>query len=85
MNLIISSDGENKYLLRLKNKIKTVDSYEIPEKGYLDAELIKAVDKFLKKNRINKLNVYKVIVKGLDNKTSSKQRIIRTFAEAMNS
>ena len=83
MDLIISSEkGTENYSLQLKKGRLIIAKGELSVKGYLDAELIKTVDKFLKENRINPLSLNKVLVKGLNDKTSSKQRIISTFAVA---
>ena len=64
---------------------KLIDTLDFSFQGNLDDLLIAAVDKIMKRNKIETLSLKTVKVSGKVNKESSAYKIAQTFIEAIKS
>ena len=69
--------------LKLQEGRKCIDTLTFGFEANLDSVLISAVDKILKRNRIETLSLKTVKVSGNIEKSSSAYTIARTFREAI--
>ena len=69
--------------LKLQEGKKLIDSLTFDFEANLDSVLISAVDKILKRNRIETLSLKTVKVLGNVEKSSSAYKIAQTFIEAV--
>ncbi|HAU07399.1 MAG: hypothetical protein UW46_C0005G0005 [Candidatus Yanofskybacteria bacterium GW2011_GWF1_44_227] len=78
-------EDPHKVIVYLKEESGTVDFVEIVADHKFDHVLIGAVDKFLKKNKINPLSLKEVKVGGHIDKNSSSHKMVLAFVSALNS
>ena len=84
MNLIINfTEKRGEVELKLQDGKKLIDSLTFEFEANLDSVLIVAVDKILKRNRIDTLSLKTVKVSGNIEKSSSAYKIAQTFIEAI--
>jgi len=84
MNLIINfTKKRGEVEMKLKKGGKLIDVLTFDFEANLDSVLILAVDKILKRNRIETLSLKTVKVSGNVDKSSSAYKIARTFIEAI--
>lgn len=84
MNLIINfTEKRGEVELKLMGGKKCIDSLTFDFEANLDSVLISAVDKILKRNRIDTLSLKTVKVAGEVDKFSSAYKIAQTFIEAI--
>ena len=83
MRLLISSKKLNTITLNLKLGHTTVDTVDFGFDKNLDTEVIKSIDKFLKRNRIDIHSLSRVrVVENMD-KNSSAYKVLQTFIQAV--
>jgi len=85
MDLIINFKDRGKVELQLKRGRVLTDTLTFEFEANLDSVLISAVDKIIKRNRIESLSLKTVKVSGNVEKSSSAYKIARTFIEAIKS
>jgi len=85
MDLIINFKDRGKIELQLKCGRVLTDTLTFEFEANLDSVLITAVDKILKRNRINPLSLKTIKVSGNVEKSSSAYKIAQTFIEAIKS
>jgi len=85
MDLIINFKDRVKVELQLKRGRVLTDTLTFEFEANLDSVLISAVDKIIKRNRIESLSLKTVKVSGNVEKSSSAYKIARTFIEAIKS
>ena len=83
MELIINFKDRGKVELRLKHGGVCIDSLTFEFESNLDSVLISAVDKILKRNRIDTSSLKTIKVAGNIEKSSSAYKIAQTFIEAI--
>ncbi len=84
MNLIINFTGKRGEVeLKLQDGGRLIDTLTFDFEANLDSVLIVAVDKILKRNRIDTSSLKTVKVAGNVNKDSSAYKIAQTFIEAI--
>ena len=86
MNLIIDfTEKRGEVELKLLNGKRLIDTLTFEFESNLDSVLISAVDKIMKRNRIETLSLKTVKVAGNIEKSSSAYKIAQTFIEALKS
>ena len=84
MNLIINfTEKRGEGVLELMEGKKCIDTLTFKFEANLDSVLIAAVDKIIKRNRIETLSLKTVKVSGKVDKGSSAYKIAQTFIEAI--
>src|SRR3990167_8573189 len=84
MNLIINfTEKRGEVELKLLNGKRLIDTLTFEFEANLDSVLISAVDKIMKRNRIETLSLKTVKVAGEVDKFSSVHKIVQTFIEAI--
>ena len=84
MNLIINfTKNRGEVELKLKENGKLIDTLTFDFEANLDLVLISAVDKILKRNKIDTSSLKTVSVSGNIEKGSSAYKIAQTFIEAV--
>lgn len=83
MNLIINfTEKRGEVRLELRDGKRLIDTLTFSFEANLDKVLIEAVDKILKRNRIDKLSLKTIRASGSVNPNSSAHKIALTFIEA---
>ena len=83
MNLIINfTEKRGEVELKLLNGKRLIDTLTFEFESNLDSVLISAVDKILKRNRIETLSLKTIKTAGEVDKFSSANKIAETFIEA---
>ena len=83
MNLIINfTEKRGEVELKLQDGKRLIDTLTFEFEANLDSVLISAVDKIMKRNRIETLSLKTVKVAGNIEKSSSAYKIAETFIEA---
>jgi hypothetical protein len=84
MNLIINfTENRGEVVLELRDGKKCIDTLTFEFEANLDSVLIAAVDKILKRNRIDTSSLKTIKVSGNVEKSSSAYKIAQTFIEAI--
>jgi len=84
MNLIINfTEKRGEVELKLQEGKRLIDTLTFEFEANLDSVLISAVDKIIKRNRIETLSLKTVKVLGNVEKSSSAYKIAQTFIEAI--
>lgn len=83
MELIINFKDRGNAELQLKRGGVLIDTLTFAFESNLDSELISAVDKICKRNRINPLSLKTLKVSGNVEKSSSAYKMAQTFIEAI--
>ena len=86
MNLIINfTEKRGEVELKLQDGKRLIDTLTFEFEANLDSVLISAVDKIMKRNRIEALTLKTIKVSGKVDKGSSAYKIAQTFIEALKS
>lgn len=83
MELVIFFKNNKNIELRLFREKKLIDALDFSFSINLDTLLIEAVDKFLKKNRIELLSLHRITITGDVDKNSSAYTVVKTWISAV--